>query len=195
MGENVQVKWTRAFQHLETLATACDEMRRLPLPVTQLWVFGQFLESPADLDSVHVALAVDLPEVPWLSAPAGASHWANATRMARNPFTPVWRSARAPIWNHFVVRPALVWDASEGVLSDALTAIRDEKADQVRIAAPGTDELRARLDDELAISLAAMRSRVSAYSEKRWSPGKLEPVADDLHAVTSGYLDILDARR
>ncbi|WP_173140419.1 DUF7711 family protein [Kibdelosporangium persicum] len=187
------MKWIRACQHVEALATACEEARGLPLPVVQLWVFGPVLESQDDLDAVDVALAVDLPPVPWLSAPTGAAHWANATRLARNPFAPVWRSARAPIWNHFVVRPVLVWDAADGVLSDALTAVREGRADQVRLDAPSPDALRARIDEELTVSLGAMRASVSAYDEKRWRPGKLEPVADELWSVTNGYLDLLDA--
>jgi hypothetical protein len=188
------VKRTRACQHLEALATACEEARRLPLPVVQLWVFGPLLDSQADLDSVDVALAVDLPTVPWLSAPTGAAHWANATRLSRNPFTPVWRSVRAPIWNHFVVRPVLVWDAGNGIAEDALTAVRNGDADRLRLPAPSAESLRSRIDEELAISLDAMRSRVAIYEEKRWSPGKLEPVADAVWSVTKGYLDLLDAR-
>ncbi|ALG06064.1 DUF7711 family protein [Kibdelosporangium phytohabitans] len=189
------MKWTKAFQHVEALATACDGARNLPLEVTGLWLHGRFLDARTDLDTVDVALTVDLPEVPWLSAPPGAAHWANATRLSRNPFTPVWRSARTPVSNHAVVRPMLVWDASDGVRADALTALREDNADSFRLDAPSPAQARERLDAELATSLAAMRSCTRAYAEQRWKPGKLEPVADQLHAVTNGYLDLLDARQ
>ncbi|ONI78678.1 hypothetical protein ALI144C_28165 [Actinosynnema sp. ALI-1.44] len=187
------MKWTKAFQHVEALAAACDEARSLPLKVTSLWIHGPFLDSRADLDTVDVALAVDLPEVPWLSQPQGASHWANATRLSRNPFTAVWRSAAIPVWNHRVVRPVQVWDADEGVRTEALAAIREDKADAFRLDAPSPDQRRSQLEAELRTSLAAMRTSAQAYEKKRWSPGKLEPVADHLHAVTSGYLDLLGA--
>nr|WP_042190666.1 hypothetical protein [Kibdelosporangium sp. MJ126-NF4]CEL19502.1 hypothetical protein [Kibdelosporangium sp. MJ126-NF4]CTQ94699.1 hypothetical protein [Kibdelosporangium sp. MJ126-NF4] len=187
------MKWTRAYQHVEALAEACDKARTLPFPVIRLWVFGPFVESRADLDTVDVALEVDLPEIPWLSTPSGASHWANATRLSRNPFTPVWRSAGIPVWNHTVVRPVQVWSGDHGVTATALAAIRDGEAGTVQQAAPSPEESAAQLDVELAISLAALRSHTAIYEEKRWAPGKLEPVADALWSVTRGYLDLLDA--
>lgn len=193
MGRMARMKWTRASQHVEALATACEAARALPLPVTRLSVFGPFLAATQDLAAVDVAIEVDLPEVPWRSVPQGAAHWANATKLSRNPFSPVWRSAQAPVWNHFVVRPVPVWTVSDGVLTDTLAAIQDGTV--ARPDAPGPGELRDRIEAELAVSLAALRSCTRAYEEKRWRPGKLEPVADALWSVTDGYLDLLDARQ
>ncbi|MBB5804860.1 hypothetical protein F4560_004628 [Saccharothrix ecbatanensis] len=56
------------------------------------------------------------------------------------------------------------------------------------------DELRARLGEELAVSLRALRRQTRAYEEKRWSPGKLTTVSDALWRVSEGYLDVLDAQ-
>jgi hypothetical protein len=195
------MKWERAVHHVEELARKCGEMDGLPrsihpLRVTRLWVFGDLLDEPRELGNVSVALAVDLrvDEVPWLSEPAGSRQWANATRLAKNPVNARWRSASAPIWNHRIDRPVLVWDATGGVVEEALVALKKGSSDSVRLPAPADDELRARLDDELAVSLHALRGRASVYADRRWSPGKLETIADPLWRAGEGYLDILDAQ-
>lgn len=190
------------MRHVEELAAKCGELATLPssihpLRVVALWAVGDVLGEPRDLDQVTVAVVVDLPvdDVPWMSEPHGAEHWANASRMSRNPIRPLWRSARAPVWNHLVHRPALVWDAVDGTAEETLAALADGRGEQVRQAAPGADELRARLRDEVAVSLRALRRQTRAYEEKRWSPGKLTTVSDALWRVSEGYLDVLDAHR
>ncbi|MEU6150047.1 hypothetical protein ABZ816_08635 [Actinosynnema sp. NPDC047251] len=194
------VKWTRAVHHLRDLAEKCAELEDRPNPihrlrVVALWAVGDILDRARDIDRVTVALAVDLPadDVPWLSEPIGAEHWSNATRLSRSPITALWRSTRVPVWNHRIDRPALVWDVEEGLAEDVLSALAEGRGDQVRTAAPSADDLRARLADELASSLRALRERTRAYEDKRWQPGKLEPVADTLWRAGEGYLDVLDA--
>jgi hypothetical protein len=54
---------------------------------------------------------------------------------------------------------------------------------------------RHRLDDELTVSLRALRGQTRSYEDRRWSPGKLEPAADALWRASDGYLDMLDAVR
>lgn len=161
--------------------------------VRQLWTFGEMLEPEHDLEWIPVALAVDLPvdEVAWLTEPNGAAHWANATRLSRNPFVVRWRSVHAPVWNHEIDRPVLFWDAEDGVRADVLDALRTGAV--VRPAEPSENDFEARIADELATSLAAVRRCAEAYTDKRWKPGKLEPVADALWLANVGYLDLLDA--
>jgi hypothetical protein len=193
------MKWTRAVHHLEELAGYCVEMAErptsiVPLRVVQLWAFGEILGEQRDLDRVGVVLVVDLPveDVPWWSEPVGSQQWANATRLAKNPFSARWRSVRAPIWNHHVDRPALVWDTGSGVVEETLSALREGQGESVRLPAP--EDLRTRLDDELAVSLGSLRALTRVYDERRWSPGKMTPHADALWRASEGYLDILDAR-
>jgi hypothetical protein len=167
-----------------------------PLRVTQLWVAGEILEQPTDLEIVTVALGVDLPAdaVAWLTEPPGAQHWGNANRLPQLPLRVRWRSAHAPVWNHRLVRPALVWDA-EGVREEVLAVLRDGTGEQVRTAAPPPDEVADRLAAEHAISLATLDRRSREYGDRRWQPGKLERLADPLWHATEGYLDILEATR
>ncbi|MFD1147390.1 DUF7711 family protein [Saccharothrix hoggarensis] len=194
------MKWSRAVRHVEELAAKCGELAGLsgaihPLRVVELWAVGEILGEARDVDRVTVALVVDLPvdDVPWLAEPHGAEHWANAARVARNPIRPLWRSARAPVWNHGVDRPALVWSEVDGTVEATLAALVDGRGERVRLPAPGPDEFRARLRDELAVSLRALRRQTREYEDKRWSPGKLTAVSDGLRRVTGGYLDVLDA--
>ncbi len=191
------MKWSRAVQHVEGLARACETMAGrpasiFPLRVDALWVAGEILGPPVELELVTVVLAVDLPEVAWLSEPPGAQHWGNANRLAQLPLRVRWRSAHAPVWNHRIERPALVWDA-EGVREEVLSALRDGTGESVRSAAPTPRQLTDRLAAEQAVSLAALDRCSRDYDEQRWRPGKLEPVADALWRATEGYLDILDA--
>ena len=194
------MKWARAVFHLESLAQSCADMATrpttiFPLRVAQAWAVGDVLEAPRDLEFVTAALCVDLPsaDVAWWSEPAGAQHWANATRLAKNPVLAWWRSAQAPVWNHRIVRPALLWDEPGGVRDETLRALADGRVEEFRAPAPDPAERWTRLRDELAVSRASLRDRTTAYDEKRWSPGRLEPFADALYRAADGYLDVLSA--
>lgn len=196
------MKWSRAVHHLEELADVCADMAGrpatiFPLRVTQLWTYSDVLTCHDDLDALRVVLAVDLPidEVPWFCAPAGAEHWSHATAMSRNPVLAMWRSTRAPVWNHQVRRPLLIWDESVEVTVEALEAIRNGSAEVLRLPEPTPDEMQTRLGAELTTSHRALESATADYEQRRFSPGKLEPVADRLWRATQGYLDVLAAIR
>ncbi|HEX5406149.1 MAG TPA: hypothetical protein VFX16_28060, partial [Pseudonocardiaceae bacterium] len=73
-----------------------------------------------------------------------------------------------------------------------LAAIRDSRAEPVRLPAPTAAEFTARLADELEVSLAALRSSTATYDDRRWRPGKMEPVADALWLASAGYLEVRD---
>ena len=201
VGDDGGVKWSRAVHHLESLAQSCAHMATqptaiFPLRVTQMWAVGDILGPERDLDVVTVALCVDLAveEVAWWSEPTGAQHWANASRLAKNPILPWWRSAHGPVWNHRIDRPALVWeDDATGVREETLAAVREGRGEEFRIPAPTAEELRTRLQDELRVSLQALRARTQEYEDRRWRPGRLEQAADALWRASGGYLDIRDA--
>jgi hypothetical protein len=168
-----------------------------PLRVTELWTFGEVLTGQEDLDSLPVVLAVDLPvdEVAWLCLPAGAEHWSNATRLSQSPIVALWRSTRAPVWNHRISRPLLIWTESGGVATHALSALRVGNAEAMRLPEPTPQERTRRIEAELTVSLRALQRATAAYEQRRFSPGKLEPVADALWRAGAGYLDVLAATR
>jgi hypothetical protein len=59
------------------------------LRVVQLWAAGNILGAVRDVETVTVALAVDLPldDVRWRSEPPGSQHWANATHLTMSRAT------------------------------------------------------------------------------------------------------------
>lgn len=192
------MRWDRAVHHVEALAQSCGEQAGYTvtgLTVTQLWAAGDILGPPTELEWVTVALCVDRPvaDVAWWTEPPGSQHWANATRLSKNPVLAWWRSAHAPVWNHRIVRPALVWDITEGVRADVLDALRAGRGATVGSPAPSAEELATRLRDELTVSRAALIDVTAEYERRRWAPGKLEPVADRLWRTSDGYLDVLEA--
>src|SRR5664279_4887505 len=126
------MKWPTAVRHVSELAQSCADRTAslasiIGLRVTQLWAAGEVLGREQEIEVVTLALCVDLPpaEVPWWSIPPGGEAWASATRMAKNPILPWWRSAHAPVWNHRIVRPLLIWDEGSGVDQSALEALRE----------------------------------------------------------------------
>ena len=192
----------RALQHLESFAEKCAATAAgaaIPsmLRVEQLWLAGALLDADAEPEAVEVVLVAHVPaaELAWLDEPPGATHWANATRLSQLPLRAWWRSHEVPVWNHRILRPLLLWDASEGVRRAALEALRTGHADALRLAAPSGAEALARLRAELAVAEAAVAAATVDYAERRWAPGRLERVADPLWRRTSGYLDVLHALR
>jgi len=173
-----------------------------PLRVTALWVFGEVLTSQNDLARLRVVLAVDLPadDVAWLCPPRGAEHWSHAAGLSKKPVVAHWRSTRAPVWNHRIRGPLLIWDehgirdGSGEVAVDVFAALRDGTSDALRLPEPAPGELASRLEAELAVSLRALESVTATYEQRRFSPGKLEPVADALWNASAGYLDVLSSR-
>ncbi|CRK57321.1 hypothetical protein [Alloactinosynnema sp. L-07] len=194
------MKRARALHHLRTTAETCADMATrprsiFPLRVDELWAAGEILTQAAEIDTVTVALVVDLPpgDAAWLTEPHGSQHWAYAARLQTAPVTLHWRSASAPVWNHALDRPVLIWTVADGINEDALRAIADNDIDDVRLPAPSPGLRAERLADELAVSLRALRACTATYTERRWKPGKLEPTADALWHASEGYLDLLGA--
>jgi hypothetical protein len=116
------------------------------------------------------------------------------TRLAKNPVRVWWRSARAPVWNHRIVHPLLVWDTQQGLIEEAISALREGQGAAAGLAAPSSIELGLRLGDELTISRSTLRARTADYEAKRWGRAKLEPTADALWLAADGYLDLLDSQ-
>ncbi len=195
------MKWDRAVHHVENAAQECARVATLapsfaPLQVTQLWAVGDVLGPPRDLELVTVALGADLPpaDVAWWTEPPGAEHWTNMTQLAKNPVRRWWRSIHAPVWNHRIIGPVLVWNAVEGIREEALAGLGEGLGASLGLPTPTTEELAVRMRDELALSLAALRLGTADYEARRWGRGTLEPTADALWRATDGYLDVLSAQ-
>ena len=204
------MNWTRAVHHVELAAAECARLADLsaatmPVQVVQMWVFGDVpggahesagLDQVDQVDQVDLAMVLDLPAsaVPWLAAPPAAEHWLRMTRLSKNPVRVWWRSAAAPVWNHRIVRPLLVWEQPAGLIEDALVALREGRGAAGSSPAPTSEALGRRVADELVVSLAALRGCTAAYAERQFTPTKLGPTADALWRTCDGYLDLLAAQ-
>jgi hypothetical protein len=160
------------------------------LRVTQLWAVGDILGPPQELEWTTVVLSVDLPpaEVPWWSPPPGAQGWAETTRLSKYPLLRWWRSAHGPVWNHRIVRPLLVWDATSGIDDEAMAALRDGRGASCGLPEPSQEEFVTHMREELAISLAELQRRTEEYDSEHV---RLGVRADALAAAARGYLDVL----
>jgi hypothetical protein len=97
------------------------------------------------------------------------------------------------VWNHDIRRPLLLWSERDGVREDAFDALSAFAYEPLRLPEPTADQLRARLVEERAFCLSALRTTTRTYTDKRWGPGTLSKIADPLHLAARGYLDISDA--
>jgi hypothetical protein len=115
-------------------------------------------------------------------------------RWDKRPMHVVWRSADAPVWNHLVDRPLLLWEAGAGANAPAVEALRDgADLTPLRLDAPTNAAMRERLERDAEVSLAALRRAADEFERKRWGRANHLELADDLWAVTYGYLDVVDA--
>jgi hypothetical protein len=190
--------WSRAVHHVEVAGAECARMAALPVAtvpvvVSQLWVFGDILGEPRDLDRVSVALVIDLPpeQVAWLARPAAAEHWLRMTRLVKNPLLVRWRPASLPVWNHRIARPLLAWELELGLQEAALVALREGRGTEAAEPEPSPDALAARLGVERDLALENVRACTAAYGDRQWGPTKLGPTADALWNACEGYLDVL----
>jgi len=189
------VKWSTAVQKVEQVGAACQAMARtppgiVPLRVASAWLFGGVLDGPRDdLDVVAVALAV-AEDVAWGTAPHGAGQWLNASKLLTAPVALTWRPAHA-VANHAVLRPVRCWDAADGVDEAVLDALRDGSVAALRPPAPSPAERAARLADDLATSLAALRRTSADVTRHRFTPGSPQRRADALADAAAGYLELL----
>ena len=194
------MKWTTAVGHVRRLAEQCAEVSQLPsnlrlLRVTELWAFGDVLGAPRELEWAAAAVRVDLPveAVPWMCRPDGTDLWADLTRASKNPVGIWWRSSLAPVWNHRIVRPLLVWDEAVGIHENALVALQEGRGAAVSMAPPSQEEFVSRMDEELQNSLAALQRRTQEYESDHTT--RLGVRGDQLHAAALGYLDVLAAMK
>jgi len=201
------MKRSTGLRHLGEMADECAGLNeRLALldstlRIRSLWAFGEILLPPVEWPDtqgyVRVACVVESPQVQvaWLTRSADLVWVEEFTRWSRRPVLTMWRSAAAPVWNHHIERPVLLWD-EEGVRRPALDVLASGSGiERLRAPAPSGEELRKRLEEERETSLAVLRAAVSTYDEKRWARGNPVKYADAMWEASAGFLDILDALR
>lgn len=84
------MRYRRAVEKLRALAEACEAVKNWPgdPSLLEAYVFGDVLEGADPLESVEIALVLNLPpeEVPWESSSHGTAWLAGQLRLDKGGF-------------------------------------------------------------------------------------------------------------
>lgn len=197
------MKFSTAVGHLVEMADVATDRLRLRdtsigWPLEELWVAGELLDLPTELEAATVVLAIDAPpdEIPWLAKhPAG--EWAGSElRLGKRPFLWAYRPSVWPIWNHQNRQVARVWTAAGGTDIRVLDALRRRDRDGLQVVEPSDAELAAQLRSELDVSRRHLRHVLDHYWDRDWRRGRRGPddsADDDLWRAAEGVRQIEDA--
>ncbi|HEY1574294.1 MAG TPA: hypothetical protein VGG05_23350 [Pseudonocardiaceae bacterium] len=193
------MRYRRAVERLRLLADVCQWTTRLPVDepfLREAYVFGEVPDGADPIESVQVALTLDLPpdEVPWCSQPQGTAWLVDSLRLDKGGFAYWWRSRHEPVWNYLIRDPVRFWSLDgpdEGVLGD----LRDRRlADLPRITATPA-ELRRRTRVELDRALGQLHAVHQKYWDRDWRHehrGLGRYPENHLWEAADGYLDLLE---
>ena len=198
-GDNAAMRYRRAVQKLRLLAVACQSTR---LPVDEpflheAYVFGGVLDGADPVESVQVALALNLSpeEVPWCSQPPGTAWLVDSLRLDKGGFAYWWRSRHEPVWNHVIRDPVRFWSL-DGTDESVLDTLRDRRFADLPRATASPADLRQRVELELDRALAQLHTVDQKYWDRDWrgehGGGGRYP-ENHLWEAVDGYLDLLGA--
>lgn len=194
MHHSTAVRWSRTLaERAERTVGLWDDEPVL----VEIYVFGAVLDSREDLEAVDVALVLDLPadELTWGARPQSCAGLPALLELDKAPVTWHLRPSARPVGNHHIERPLRVW-STEGPDVAALDALARGEAESLRLPAPGDDELREQLSDELQACLAHLCEVADAYWQPDWRRkhrGLGEYPENHLWNAVNGYLDLLGA--
>jgi hypothetical protein len=197
------VKFSTAVGHLVEMADVATDRLRLRdtsigWPLEELWVAGELLDLPTELEAATVVLAIDAPpdEVPWLAKhPAG--EWAGSElRLGKRPFFWAYRPSVWPVWNHQHRRVARVWSAAGGADVRVLDALRRRDREGLQVVEPSDAELAVQLRAELGVSRRHLRHVLDHYWDRDWRRSRRgldDSAEDELWRAAEGAREIVDA--
>ena len=194
------MRYHRAVEKLRVLADACQWTTRLPSDepfLQEAYVFGDLLDGADPVESVRVALALNLPpeEVPWCSQPPGTAWLVDSMRLDKGGFAYWWRSRDEPVWNHVIRGPVRFWSL-DGTDESVLDALCDRRFADLPRATASQADLRRRVEVELDRALARLRTVRQKYWDRDWRGehrGGGRYPENHLWEAVDGYLDLLGA--
>lgn len=199
-GDNAAMRYRRAIEKLHLLASACQSTTRLPVHepfLHEAYVFGDVLDGADPVESVQVALALNLSpeEVPWCSQPPGTACLVDSLRLDKGGFAYWWRSRHEPVWNHIVRDPVRFWSL-DGTDESVLDALRDRRFTDLQRATASPADLRQRVELELDRALAQLHAVHHNYWDHGWRGahrGGGRYPENRLWEAVDGYLDLVGA--
>ena len=194
------MRYRRAVEKLRILAEACESIKDWPPGdpfLLEAYVFGDVLEGADPLESVEVALVINLPpeKVPWESSPHGTSWLADRLRLDKGGFAYWWRSYLGPVPNHHIREPVRFW-SQKGPDETVLQALAGRRFGGLARLAPSPQAGREQLAEELAAALSRLRAVHASYWDYDWRRehrGSGRYPEHHLWEAVQGYLDLYDA--
>jgi hypothetical protein len=193
--------YRRAVEKLRELAAACERAKRWPADepfLLEAYVFGDVLSGTDPLDTVAVALVLNLPpeKVPWESSPQGTQWLADELRLSKGGFAYWWRSHLDRVPNHYIRGPVRFW-SREGPDENVLQALAERRFDDLpRVRIPAVERQR-QLAADLQATLTHLRTVCDSYWDQNWRRehrGSGHCTDHVLWEAVHGYLDLRDAQ-
>ncbi|HEX7268081.1 MAG TPA: hypothetical protein VF256_11710 [Streptosporangiaceae bacterium] len=194
------MRYRRAVEKLRILAEACESVKDWPPEdpfLLEAYVFGHVLEGADPLESVEVALVINLPpeEVPWESSPQGAAWLEDRLRLDKGGFAYWWRSHLSAVPNHHIRAPVRFW-SQEGPDEAVLQVLAERRFGDLARLAPSPHAEREELAEELATALSRLRAVHASCWDHDWRRehrGFGRYPEHHLWEAVHGYLDLYDA--
>ena len=166
------MKYSTAVSRLRTLADeANDQWQRLGesdigWPLDELWVAGELLSGPEELDSIAMILMLDEPadELPWLALHPSGEWVGEQLRLTKLPVVWSYRPAVYPAWNARHQRVLRFWSAKAGPDTDVLDRLDQRRLDRLPVVEP----TRAELADQLEVERDTCRRRLHQVLDSYW---------------------------
>jgi hypothetical protein len=185
------VKYARAVHHLREIAEAASEFlsfrdTTFGWPLDELWIAGELLKFPQELDVGSLVLRINLPanKLPWLGEQGDASWVAERLRLGKRPFLWVYRPSAWPAWNCRDRQVVRFWTAQQGK--------RDARA--LSVLEPTDQEFAQQLRSELAVSRRRLRDVLDHYEDRaRRNRNSDYPTDEPLWRAAQGVREIEDA--
>lgn len=139
-------------------------------PLEELWVGGQLLEGPSELEAGSVVLVLNEPgeELPWMALHSSGEWIGEQLRMGKRPMLWCYRPAVYPAWNHRHRRVLRFWSAEGGLDEEVIEALRQRRLEGLAIFEPSDEELAGQLEIELEYCRRHLRQVLDGYWEYDW---------------------------
>ena len=194
------MRYRRAVEKLRTLAEACESVKAWPPEdpfLLEAYAFGDVLEGADPLESVEVALVINLPpeEVSWESSPHGTAWLEDRLRLGKGGFAYWWRSHLSAVPNHHIRGPVRFW-SQEGPDEAVLQVLAERRFGDLARLAPSPQAEREHLAEELATALSRLRAVHASYWDHDWRRehrGFGRYPEHHLWEAVHSYLDLYDA--
>jgi hypothetical protein len=138
------MKYSTAVSRLRSLADqANDHWQRLGdteigWPLDELWVAGEVLDGPEELETLAIVLMLDEPadELPWLALHPSGEWIGDQLRLTKLPISWSLRPAVYPAWNATHQRVLRFWSAKAGPDRDVLEHLEERALTRLRVVEP-----------------------------------------------------------